>query len=65
MANKPKIKSRLTTELLAMARDMHASGVMDDAAYENITMRHLAGKESPATAEPLTGAEIKALSKLT
>ena len=48
-----------------MAKDMHASGVMNDAAYEKITMRHLAGKESPATAEPLTGAEIKALSKLT
>src|SRR5271156_5849085 len=61
MANKPKIKSRLTTELLAMARDMHASGVMDDAAYENITMRHLAGKECLATTEPLIGAEIKAL----
>jgi putative transcriptional regulator len=61
MANEPKIKSRLTTELLAMAKDMHVSGVMNDAAYEKITMRHLAGKESPATAEPLTGAEIKAL----
>jgi putative transcriptional regulator len=61
MANEPKTNSRLTRELLAMAKDMHGSGVMDDATYEKITMRHLASKEIPATSETLTGAEIKAV----
>lgn len=36
-----KKPSRLTHELLETAKDMHASGIMDDAAYTKITMRHL------------------------
>jgi hypothetical protein len=36
-----KRTNRLTKELLETARDMRASGVMDTAAYEKITMRHL------------------------
>jgi len=60
MASKPKTESRLTRELLSMAKDMHASGVMDDAAHEKITMRHINGAEA-ATLAPLTGGEIRAL----
>ena len=40
-AKKKKTNTRLTKELPETARDMHASGIMDDAAYEKITMRHL------------------------
>ena len=60
MASKPKTESRLTRELLSMAKDMHTSGVMDDAAHEKITMRHINGAEA-ATLAPLTGDEIRAL----
>jgi putative transcriptional regulator len=59
---KPKVGSnaRLTKELLETARDMRASGVMDAAAYEKITMRHL-GDTAVSTAVPLSGDEIRAL----
>lgn len=33
--------SRLTEALLEMAGDQHRIGLMDDAAYEKITLRHL------------------------
>ena len=60
MTAKKKTNARLTKELLETARDMHASGIMDDAAYEKITMRHLGENEMPK-AEPITGEEIRAL----
>ena len=60
MTTKPKTNTRLTKELLETAKDMHASGVMDTAAYEKITMRHL-GDTAPSTAAPLSGEEIRAL----
>jgi len=41
MTAKKKTNDRLTCELLEMAKGMHASGVMDDAAYDKITTRHL------------------------
>lgn len=50
--------SRLTTELLEMAEDQHRLGLMDKATFEKITMRHL-GKESLATAAPLTAEDIR------
>jgi len=43
-----------------MTKDMHASGVVDDAAYEKITMRHINRAETAKLA-PLTGDEIRAL----
>jgi putative transcriptional regulator len=43
-----------------MTKDMHASGVIDDAAYEKITMRHINRAETAKLA-PLTGDEIRAL----
>ena len=43
MTTNEKTNARLTRELLEMAKGMHASGIMTDAAYEKITMRHFAG----------------------
>ncbi len=60
MTIKPKTNTRLTKGLLDTAKDMHASGVIDAAAYEKITMRHLDGA-APSTAAPLSGEEIRAL----
>src|SRR5882724_6713996 len=61
MATKKKTNVRLTRELLETARDMRASGIMDDAAYEKITMRHLGRvPESPAVA-PITAEDIRAI----
>jgi len=55
--------SRLRREILALAREMHANGTMDDVTYRKITMRDLgkAGKAEPAPFAPLTGDEIRAL----
>ena len=61
MTTKTKGNARLTKELLETAKDMHKSGIMDDAGYEKITMRHLGGKAEAATLAPLTGEEIRAL----
>ena len=44
MRTKPKRKSRLTRELLETAKGMQASGVMDKATYDKITMRHWDGE---------------------
>ena len=52
-----KKASRLTTELLEMAEDQRRLGLMDEATYEKITMRHL-GKSRMATAEPLRPEDI-------
>lgn len=55
-----KKPTRLTEALLEMAEDQHRIGIMDDAAYRKITLRHL-GKTPPSTSEPLTGEEIRAI----
>jgi putative transcriptional regulator len=52
--NKEKTNPRLTRELLEMAKDMHASGLMTDAAYEKITVRHV---EDVSTTTPCSGAK--------
>ena len=53
--------SRLTQELLETARDMRASGIMPNAAYEKITMRHLGEKLTAPVAVKLSPEEIRAL----
>jgi putative transcriptional regulator len=61
MTTKTKTNVRLTKELLETAKGMHGTGIMDDAAYEKITMRHLGrGAEAPA-ATPITGEDIRAI----
>ena len=52
--------SRLTRALLETADDMRRAGVMDAATHEKITLRHL-GDQAVATAEPMTGEEIRLL----
>jgi putative transcriptional regulator len=52
--------SRLTTALLETAKGMHKAGVLDDGAYEKITLRHLGGKDAPRTAS-ITPTQIRAL----
>jgi putative transcriptional regulator len=52
--------SRLAKVLLETAKDMRRAGVMDTAAHEKITLRHLGGQPEPG-AEPITGEEIKLL----
>jgi putative transcriptional regulator len=55
-----KTSSRLSEAILEMAEDQHRIGVMDDATYRKITIRHL-GPETLSTAEPISGEEIRTL----
>jgi putative transcriptional regulator len=50
----------LTKALLETARDMRKAGVLDAAAYQKITMRHLGAKDSPRVA-PVTPAQIRTM----
>jgi putative transcriptional regulator len=56
-----KTNARLTRELLETAADMNATGIMDRATYEKITMRHLGGIANAPAATPISGVEIRAL----
>jgi len=56
-SNKP---SRLTLAMLKTAKDTRSAGILEEAAYTKITMRHL-GVKDRAEAEPLTGEEIRAI----
>jgi len=60
MKTKKRKPSRLTEALLETAKDMHSVGLLDDSAYNKITMRHIA-KERTTTSEPLTAADIRLL----
>lgn len=57
---KKKTPSRLGEAILEMAEDQHRIGVMDDATYRKITIRHL-GPQTLSTAEPISGEEIRTL----
>jgi putative transcriptional regulator len=61
MTTKTKSNARLTKELLATAKDMHGSGVMNDAAYKKITMRHLGRAATVPVAARITGEDIRAI----
>ena len=52
--------SRLAKALLETANDMRRAGIIDQAAHEKITLRHL-GNRADTGAEPLTGDEIRSL----
>ena len=60
MKTKNKKLSPVTEAILEMADDMHRIGIMDDAAYGKITMRHL-GKDAAPLARPLKAEEIRAM----
>jgi putative transcriptional regulator len=55
-----KALSPLTEALLETAEGLHRIGIMDDAAYEKITLRHL-GPKALSVARPITGEEIRVL----
>jgi putative transcriptional regulator len=55
-----KHSSRLAEALIETADDMRRLGVLDEAAHEKITIRHL-GRQALGTAEPITGEEIRTL----
>ena len=61
MATRGKANARLTKELLETVKDMRASGIMDKAAHEKITMRHLGGVHKIPTVAPIKGDDIRAL----
>jgi putative transcriptional regulator len=61
MTAKTKTNARLTRELLETAKGMHASGIMNDAAYEKITLRHLKRAATAPAAPAMTGDEIRAI----
>jgi putative transcriptional regulator len=52
--------SSLAEALLDTAEGMHRIGLMDDATYEKITLRHL-GPKALSVAQPITGEEIRTL----
>ena len=60
MKTKNRKLSPVTEAILEMADDMHRIGLMGDAAYLKITMRHL-GKENTPLARPLKAEEIRAM----
>jgi putative transcriptional regulator len=61
MAREKKKKVHgLTKTILSTAKSLHKRGIMDKAAYEKITLRHL-GDAVQVVAKPLTGKEIRAL----
>ena len=55
-----KRPSRLAQAMLETAKDMRSAGILDETAYNKITMRHL-GPKDKAEIEPLTGEDIRAM----
>ena len=63
MTTKTEKTSPLTQALLETAKDMKHIGLLDNAAYEKITMRHF-GIKKPEI-EPLTGEDIRTIREQT
>jgi putative transcriptional regulator len=59
MATRKKL-SPLSEALLEMAADQHRIGLMDDATFRKITIRHL-GEKANHLAAPISADEIRAL----
>jgi putative transcriptional regulator len=55
-----KTLSRFAEAMLETAEGMHNVGIMDDATYRQITVRH-PGPEVAALIAPISGEEIRAL----
>ena len=60
MSKAQRKTSRVTKALLETAGDMRRGGLIDKAAYEKITMRHL-GAQRLAKIAPLTAEDVKAI----
>ncbi len=52
--------SQITEALLETAEGMHRIGVLDDAAYHKITVRHL-GEKAHSLAKPISARQIRAM----
>jgi putative transcriptional regulator len=52
--------SRLSEALLEMAEAQHRLGIMSDADYRQITIRHL-GPQAPPTAKPISAKQIRSM----
>jgi len=52
--------SRIAEAILETAEGMHRIGVMDEATYRKITVRHL-GKEAVESARPISPRQIRAI----
>ena len=63
MTTKTEKTSRLTQALLETAKDMNNIGLLDNAAYEKITMRHLGIKKTEI--ESLTSEDIRMIREQT
>jgi putative transcriptional regulator len=59
MTKVKKKPSRLAEALLETAADMHKSGLLDRAAYDKITLRHL-GSDTPKV-PPISATQIRTL----
>jgi len=57
-AKKRKKPSQLTQALLETAGGMHKVGLLDDATYRKITLRHL-GPTDAAKIAPMSGEQIR------
>ena len=55
-----KTLSRLGAELIGTAEGMHPIGLLDRAAYDKITLRHL-GRNGAPRAASITPAQIRAM----
>jgi putative transcriptional regulator len=60
MTKAKKKPSRLAKALLETAEGMHNTGLLDRAAYDKITMRHLGPEGAPKVA-PITAAQIRTM----
>ena len=56
----PKKLSPVTEALLETAEGMHRIGLLDDAAYTKITVRHL-GDKANVLAKPISARQIRAI----
>jgi putative transcriptional regulator len=60
MSKAQKKTSRVTRALLETANDMRRGGLIDKAAHEKITKRHI-GAQGLAKIAPLTAEDVKAI----
>jgi putative transcriptional regulator len=59
---KAKKISQFSEALLEMAADQHSLGLMNDAAYHKITVRHL-GERAHRLSKPISPKEIRSIRK--
>ena len=58
---KTDVHSRLAAEILESAKDLLTLGLIDDAAFEKITLRHLDDTKAATVAAPMEPNEIRSL----